>query len=443
MSQADVQLIATALARRQQRIQDAQRLQLDQQRVENEKEAQQKEIDLRHDQLDQEDVHFKASMKAAQAMRDLQTVQMKQDIAHHIQMGESVPGDQPSEESPPDQNGDTYVTHNIDAGNGQSFQVTLPSLATTNKRIAAQKTAEEQPGHDFRVAEEKQQNIDALQRMQVQEGFESKQQNDRLEAEKANRNSENANRIAVANIGQGITSTTPIGLSHILKQIDDGDMTEKQFNQQGFQKGEKSLIANEMAKQGIQFKSDAQQALPSLITQGLRGIDAIDNYNSLIRQHPLEARIGASSIGKQANAYRATADETIPSVAVALSGVKRFSSPELQKYTSGTLPSANIFTSDAASNTIKRNSLLHGLSDQFDALTSNLQPGDAAKLKQRSGLLNYHTLNADGSVYVPKGTATNPPAGVVPPPTFNTGKGMSIQYGSDGQPILQGQPGQQ
>lgn len=355
----------------------------------NEADYRQKQIDLQHDTLDQQDQHFQLSNKLAQKMFDLQsqahqlaTVQQKMAIAA-APMSElaSYPG------ATVQPNAMDFNSNIVNIPGLEGGPITHQTTQAENEARTAQVAAAQAPIQANELARDKANKDAALaqeQYIQAQENARGLANNRSRESVSAN---ERATQLAIAKLHEGIgddaeTGQTGQALAQMLQQGRQGQLSQEALQKSPLAGGQKKRLADAMAASGNQF-------LPQKTIDGLNSFEAmpelfkhIDNVTALQKANPIMALVPTSDAHRQIQAEQAAIENLLPDVARKMTESGRLSNTQLKMVDDAAHPSLSLTSpisglSTADINTQKRNSLLNTLRQEHEKVLKSLPPAQA------------------------------------------------------------------
>lgn len=364
----------------------------------NEADYRQKQIDLQHDTLDQQDQHFQLSNKLAQKMFDLQsqahqlaTVQQKMAIAA-APMSElaSYPG------ATVQPNAMDFNSNIVNIPGLEGGPITHQTTQAENEARTAQVAAAQAPIQANELARDKANKDAALaqeQYIQAQENARGLANNRSRESVSAN---ERATQLAIAKLHEGIgddaeTGQTGQALAQMLQQGRQGQLSQEALQKSPLAGGQKKRLADAMAASGNQF-------LPQKTIDGLNSFEAmpdlfkhIDRINQLQKENSLAAPIPGTDTNRKIQVEQAAIESLLPDLAQKMKETGRVSNLGLKLVEDAAHPSLSYSNplsdvSTSALNQLKRDNMLDTLRQEHEKVLKSLPPAQADLFRINSAL---------------------------------------------------------
>lgn len=427
------------------------------QQLKQSREEHQQELDFRkQQQVDakaQQDLVNKASEKQQallqaqfehnMAQQNLNDAQIYQKTGITPTNASVIPGITPTASQPLVLSGaeNSRVTFLNPTGTAQT--VSVPPLAQSPEQLEVQRQQRELENREYLK------QVDMMNRQlavntltQTEEGkralaladknhqYRLDEEDARMKGEKELANIRGANELAVAKLKLGDPdqyANIP-GFSDVLTRGRIGTLSQEDVNKSPFKKQLSAAALN----QGFQF-------LPKAQTDKIQAIETMTNILPDIRQqlqlrqdHPIEVNNPLTKIGQDYAALSQRIKAAAPQASVAISGVRRLTQQELDRFDEFFIPNKGIFTSDPMANLNKYNSFVNDMRTTLGQTTKGLPQSQVndivSNLKgQGAGYLNLNTVQGDTLPQNPSGQ--NLIQWTVDPKT-----GMLIQQGALPQP---------
>lgn len=420
------------------------RTELEQQRLQNERDSKEAEIKIRHDSLDEQKRQFDAAQKVISAKAALDSMQQKQEIAKGIMQGVPVPGATQQPQGGTDQQpfspihpeDATSVLHTLPTGDTVSIPTPQTQAKTAasvyeiaNKPVEAAKTRTELALQESKNQEDRNKLTEEFGRRQLDNANSlMRERETRASAEKialAN----NATQLQVAKIahaglsnifGQSSPEQIKAMTDPVIQGMADGTMgyesIKKMFADKGMAGGD-ALVTASFMKNGMVPPSDKQVSFVQNVKPIVDSLPLIQQYINLLPKtttglggvlagitHPdiLNPELGALMKQIQFN---------IAPVAKQLGGDQgqRLQKALLEPAEGGYFPSKSKPTPANVSNF---NKLVDILDSVVDSSLGSLTPDQRNHIKANTlGLNKISKLNPDGSPKVIQQQGQHPAAG--------------------------------
>ena len=413
MGQEQVNGIIQGLIAGQQRRRDAILATQNQQRLDQDNTNRQAEIQNQKDRLAQEAKQFDITTKAAQAMHKLTMLQEEQRVTGNLQQGMQVPGDTKISETAPNENGDIFETHQIpgiEDQNGKPIPITIPSRETFLRQEAQKAKALATPEHEFKEEEirhtaENALNLEGARTTAQQQNTaqiiaaENQRAKEAQLAESQRAGQQRATQIRVAQIGQGMdpeTGALAVPAEPYIQQAHNGQLSQEKLKALGLPKGTHNAVLAGIQQGGDVLPTDAELGSVQTYSPVPQLVGAIDNYNKLLTSSPmakLKSNIPGTDEYKAANAIQGQIQALTPGLSRLESEKGKLSNTQIQMAHDLADPNNSVLSGDPVQNIKKRNALLQLANTGLDANLSRLPPGQAAILKQKTGVTNIPLLD--------------------------------------------------
>lgn len=386
------------------------------QQIQNQRFKQQQDLQIAQKEAEQRDAQLQetirqhkvessrldASLEMARQAHRLQQIEVQQKIGQGIQEGNLPAGttEQPQEvQQIPGALGvqNPYKTYNVP---GIDQPLTILSPEAHNQLVVSQRAALEQPAHENRMKEiateaENQANLAKQNRAAMLEQSQGviTAENERAKQAQAGENYRTgitaASHVRAAQISAGLEGGDQVNVAAepYIQQVQNGQLTDKDLSDKKLPKGLLNAVHAGLAQSGtVAPKKEEIQAVQKY-QPIVPLVQAIDQYNQILHDSPVASRIPGNKAYADRKAIESQIDLLVPPLARTLATeTGRLSSLQITKAEGIAEPSTNWLTSDPTANTTKRDALLKIANEGIDSALSRLPKGQAAHLKDLSGL---------------------------------------------------------
>lgn len=418
------------------------RTELEQQRLQNERDSKEAEIKIRHDSLDEQKRQFDAAQKVISAKAALDSMQQKQEIAKGIMQGVPVPGATQQPQGGTDQQpfspihpeDATSVLHTLPTGDTVSIPTPQTQAKTAasvyeiaNKPVEAAKTREALALQESKNQEDKNKLAEEFGRRQLDNANSlMRERETRASAEKialAN----NATQLQVAKIahaglsnifGQSSPEQIKAMTDPVIQGMADGTMgyesIKKMFADKGMAGGD-ALVTASFMKNGMVPPSDKQVDFNKNVKPIVDSLPLIQEYINMLPKTTgwLGGQVSGikNIINTDLDAKLKEIKFNIATVAKNLSGDQgqRLQKALLEPAEGGYLPSKSAPTT---ANVANFNKLIDVINSTVDSQLGSLTPDQRNHIKANTlGLTKISKLNPDGTPKVIQQQGQQPAAG--------------------------------
>lgn len=355
-------------------------------------ESRKQTIQLEHDRLDQENKHFDISMKAAQAMKDVQTLETKLKIAGApYSQVRALPGvtETPSTMTTPVTSGmhiEQQDPNNVIMNVPGLGSITHPNTAGELANTTAEVQAKQAPLTAARLQEIDASKLADEARLKVQQEYENSRNELTRNAQIQIGKSHDAARMAAAEIAKGGT-LDPELISQTASDALNGNLSVESLNKLPISKAHKEAIVQTLNKSGGKLPSQKQLDSVSAFAPVASMIPKILEYGKILADNPFASRTPGMDAYKRAKALQQELDLTLPNVArVIASDTGRLSNQQIAIARGAEEPTVNFLTGDADSNLKKAKEFMQVVNASIDARLSNLPEAQRATIKAKIGI---------------------------------------------------------
>ena len=372
-------------------------------RLEAERTEREENKKFREDQLKENQRQFDAQREASEKLFNLQKTRFDQEQAQteynqavqsqqsgiNVPGAVTVPGLQPTAEQPlvPTGSENTQVIFPT----GHTLSVPPLSQSPLVQYQQSEKRAEEAARLKQALSEKEAEAMRALDVARMNHQYrmdELKETHDAASklADKNNTNALNIARIRSSASGYDDSNIVP----DIVNSGNIGGISQEDLRKK-FPPKEVAAYNRIAGENGIQFLPQKKIDQISALEQMGNLIPHIRNMLNLRYKHPLAIQTGFTQAGKEFNAEVKNIRSAAPQASVALSGVRRFTQSELERFDEQFIPDIGVLKSSPEANLLKLNKFEEDLSGAVDILTKGLSPQqtEAVKLSLRSKGLRY------------------------------------------------------
>lgn len=365
MAEELVQQILQAIQLGHQRKRDRADLQFKQDQAAREQDYKQQQIDLEHQKLDTESKHFDLTQKASKAIQDMNIALKKQQLEA---------GDPTSELA---QNSRKAAIEQAEALQGPN------SPAARTRDTAADKKALS----DYQLhLMQKQEDADrAASNKEADDAREEK----RLKVQREIAAANNATSLKVAGMREQGRHKEAQVMNDLIKTPYvqgglSGDKTREDILKE-LPKPQAQEVMGEIAQRGGAVLTDIQRNALSNFRLINDALPKIDEYNQILQQHGVAARINPlSEPYKDLNRIGSELDQIMPNVGRLIEGAKgRMSNQQIQYAEKGFKPSKDLLGNDVNENMKKAQDFRNTVNTALDAQIENLPPAMREIVKQK------------------------------------------------------------
>ena len=342
------------------------------------KEASEKLFNLRKTQFDQE-----------QAQTEYNQAVQSQQSGINVPGAVTVPGLQPTAEQPlvPTGAENTQVIFPT----GHTLSVPPLSQSPLVQYQQGEKRAEEAARLKQALSEKEAEAMRALDVAKMNHQYRMEELESTHDAASKLADKNNANSLNIARIR---SSASGYDESNILPDIIQGGAVgsiSQEDLRKKFPPKEVAAYNRVAGEQGYQFLPQKKMEQVAALEQMGNLIPHIRNMLNIRYKHPLAVQTKYTDAGREFNAEIANIKSAAPQASVALSGVRRFTQSELERFDQLFIPDIGVFTSSPEANLIKLNKFEDDLTNAIDIVTKGLTPQqtEMIKLGLRSKGLRY------------------------------------------------------
>ena len=218
---------------------------------------------------------------------------------------------------------------------------------------------------------------------------EEKRAKDQRDAQRYDANLEASSKIRAAQISQGLDGGDQVesAAAPYIKQVHDGQLSMEGLNALKLPKAIHNTVIAGVAQDGGVIPNQAELGAVAKYAPVAPLIGAIDQYNALLKNSPVQSRIPGTDDYKKRQALEAQIETQTPGIARSIgTETGRLSNQQIEMSQGLVQPGTNFLSSNVASNQQKRDTLLQLANSAVDANLSRLPAAQAASIKAKTGL---------------------------------------------------------